>query len=211
MVAPEADASPVVNIMGERVALGPLREEGRVTADDQVQIAQFVAAAVGSACGAAARRAVFTAVRDLPYATNAAADAATLVCLGRGNCLAKADLPTRGLWLLGCDARRVRWRYQLPIQPPEVGLLPSRDDIHTAVEVDIEGHWVLVDATHDPPLARGGFAISNWDGEHPTPPTYEPHGPIWREGVDEAAIAAALATIAAQYKAARQRRRLPRG
>ena len=171
-----------------------------MAADDDVPIAQFVAVAAGRARGAAARRAVFTAVRDLPYATNAAADAAALVRLGRGNCLAKADLLTRGLRLLGGEARRVRWRYQLPLRPPEVDLLPSRDDIHTAVEVAIEGHWVLVDATHDPPLARGGFIISNWDGEHPTPPAYEPHGPIWREGADDAAITAALAAIAAQYQ-----------
>lgn len=169
-------------------------------ADDQVRIAHFVAAAVGSARGAAARRAVFVAVRGLPYATNAAADAATLVRLGRGNCLAKADLLTRGLRLLGDDVRRVRWRYQLPAWPPEVGLLPSRDDIHTAVEVAIAGHWVLVDATHDPPLARGGFVVSDWDGEHPTPPAYEPRGPIWRDGLDGAAIATALAAIAAQYQ-----------
>jgi len=171
-----------------------------VTDDDQAQIAQFVAAAVGSARDAAARRAVFVAVRDLPYATNAAADAIALIHLRRGNCLAKADLLARGLRLLGADARRVRWRYQLPGRPPEVGLLPTRDDMHTAIEVDIAGHWALVDATHDPPPARGGFVINDWDGAHPTRPAYEPHGPIWREGPDDAAIAAAIAAITARYQ-----------
>lgn len=170
-----------------------------MSANDQARVARFVAVTVGGARGVAARRALFAAVRDPPYATNAAADAAALVRLGRGNCLAKADLLTRGLRLLGDDVRRVRWRYQLPEQPPEVGLLPSRDDIHTAVEVNIAGRWVLVDATHDPPLARGGFVVNDWDGEHQTSPAYEPRGPIWREGRDDEAIAAALAAIMAPY------------
>lgn len=169
-------------------------------ADDRATLAQFVMAAVGDARGAAGRRALFAAVRDLPYATNAASDAGTLILLGRGNCLAKADLLARGLRLLGDDARRVRWRYALPEWPPEVRLLPSRDDIHTAIEVMIAGHWVLVDATHDPPLAHGGFVVNDWDGQRATLPAYEPHGPIWREGEDDAAIMVALAAIAAQYQ-----------
>lgn len=167
--------------------------------DDVPTIARFVATATGEMRGAAARRAVFAAVRDLPYATDAAADAATLVRAGRGNCAAKADLLARGLRLLGDDARMVRWRSRLPAWPPEVALLPSRDDLHTAVEVAVAGRWVLVDATHDPPLARGGLVVGDWDGWHPTPPAYEPDGPIWREGTDDAAIAAALAALAAQY------------
>lgn len=167
---------------------------------DEVQVARFVRAAARGASGPAARGALFTAVRDLPYATNAAADAAALVRLGRGNCLAKANLLAQGLRLLACDARRVRWRYHLPAQPPEVALLPSRDDIHTAVEVNVGGRWLLVDATHDPPLARGGLVVGDWDGERPTALAYEPRGPVWREGADGAAIAAALAAIAVQYQ-----------
>jgi len=176
------------------------RGEGEDMASDEAgAIARFVATATQGTSGAAARRAVFAAVRDLPYATNAAAAAVTLVCLGRGNCAAKAELLARGLRLLGADARLVRWRYRLPAWPPEVGLLPSRDDLHTAVEVAVAGRRVLVDATHDPPLARGGLVVGDWDGWHPTAPAYAPDGPIWREGADDAAIAAALAALAAQY------------
>lgn len=166
----------------------------------EAQIARFVQATTCGASGAAARRAVFVAVRDLPYATDAGADAAALVQLGRGNCLAKADLLMQCLRLLGHAAHRVRWRYHLPAQPTEVALLPSRDDIRTATEVNIGGCWVLVDATHDPPLACGGFVVSEWDGEHPTAPAYAPCGPVWREGADDAAIAAALAAIVDQYQ-----------
>ncbi len=167
--------------------------------DEAGAIARFVARATQGTVGAAARRAVFAAVRDLPYATDAAADAVTLVRVGRGNCAAKAALLARGLRLLGADARLVRWRYRLPAWPPEVGLLPSRDDLHTAVEVAVAGSWIVVDATHDPPLARGGLVVGDWDGWHQTAPAYAPDGPIWREGPDDTAIADALAALAAQY------------
>lgn len=171
----------------------------RVTAGDDL-IVQFVQRATCGVDGRAARCALFTAVRNLPYATNGASDAVELVRMGRGNCLAKADLLLQGFQLLGYGARRVRWRYQLPEQPPEVALLPSRDDIHTAVEVQLGGRWILVDATHDPPLVRGDFIVNTWDGERPTAPAYQPQGPVWREGEDAAAIAGALAVIDAQYR-----------
>jgi hypothetical protein len=162
-------------------------------------IERFVQSATQCHNGAAARVALFRAIRDLPYATDGAHDAVTLVRLGRGDCLAKADLLLRGLGLLGYQARRVRWLYHLPNQPPEVALLPSREDVHTAVEVEISECWLLVDATHDPPLMRGGLTVSEWDGIGETVPAYPPQGPLWREGRDDAMIANALATIATRF------------
>ena len=104
----------------------------------------------------ARRIALFLAVRDLPYATDCAYDADGLIAVGRGNCLAKADLLWHGFRQIGVGVRRVKWRYELPPSPPEVALLPSKVDIHTAVEIAIDGAWILVDATHDPSLANGG-------------------------------------------------------
>ena len=98
--------------------------------------------------------ALFEAIRDLPYATDGAHDDAGPARRGRGDCLA----------LLGCATRRVRWRCHLPDQPPAAALLPSREDIHSAAEVWIGGRWVLIDATHDPPLVRGGLTVADWDG-----------------------------------------------
>ena len=88
-------------------------------------------------------------------------------------------------------------------------MLPSREDVHTAVEVEISGRWLLVDATHDPPLARGGLTVSEWDGIGETMSAYPPQGPLWREGRDDAMIANALATIAARLRAC-HRSRAPR-
>ncbi|TDC08061.1 hypothetical protein E1267_11340 [Nonomuraea longispora] len=130
----------------------------------------------------AERIALFLAVRDVPYATDGAHDADTLMTLGRGDCLAKAAYLIRGFRALGYPARRVRWLYYLPDRPAEVRLLPSREDVHSAVEVLIEGRWTLVDATHDPPLAAAGLTVAEWDGITDTVLAYEPRGPLWRPG-----------------------------
>ena len=145
--------------------------------------------------GVDARQALFTAVRDMPYRTDAAHTADELLALGAGSCLAKADLMERGLRRLGYRARRVRWLYELPGQPAEVALLPSRSDIHSATEVLIDGHWRVVDATLDPALARIGLSVTSWDGVGDSDVAFVPAGPIWRAGHDDESIAAAPTEI----------------
>ncbi|MFD7924006.1 transglutaminase domain-containing protein [Streptomyces sp. NPDC059740] len=130
----------------------------------------------------AARLRLFEAVRAVPYGTDGAHDAESLMGIGRGDCLAKSAYLTAGFRRLGFPARRVRWLYLLPDQPPEVRLLPSREDVHSATEVLIGGRWVLVDATHDPALAPAGLTVAAWDGVGDTVPAYPPLGPVWRPG-----------------------------
>jgi transglutaminase-like putative cysteine protease len=132
-----------------------------------------------SRSGTLARAAVraFGAVRDLPYATNAAHDADALRVVGRGDCLAKSALLIEELERLGLCARRVRLRYLLPRKPVEVRLLPSRYDMHSAVQVRLGERWTLLDATHDP-LLSAELTVADWDGSSDTPPAYEPVGPI---------------------------------
>ena len=88
-----------------------------------------------------------------------------LMAVGRGNCIAKAEYLITAFCALKLPTRRVRWLYRLPCQPPEVALLPSPFDVHTAVEIRLGDEWVLVDATHDPGLAAAGFTVASWDGE----------------------------------------------
>lgn len=159
----------------------------------------FVRAAISGVTGRSARIALFYAVRNLAYATDAASDARTLARLRRGNCLAKADLLAQAFTQLGYRTRAVRWLYRLPDAPVEVALLPTRDDIHTAVDVFLDGQWRLVDATHDPPLETIGFVVNNWDGTHATLPGHAGRGPVWHVGEDDNAIAAASEAIAARY------------
>jgi transglutaminase-like putative cysteine protease len=86
----------------------------------------------------------FYEVRDMRYAIDQAHDADTLVAAGAGDCLAKADLLARRLGAAGLPTRLVRWRYELPAVVPEIDRLPSRLDLHRAVEVMVKGRWLLV-------------------------------------------------------------------
>lgn len=164
----------------------------RISVDRWTSVARFVQNATAGLAGAEARRALFRAVRDLPYATNAASTAEELVRWRRGSCRAKADLLTRSLCYLGYDARRIWWRYLLPDAVPEVRLLPSREDVHAAVEVRVDGTWHVVDPTLDPPLARLGLRVSDWDGAGDTDVAFVPSGPVWREGRHDADAEAAI-------------------
>ncbi|MFH8987126.1 HAD-IA family hydrolase [Streptomyces sp. NPDC017940] len=110
-----------------------------------------------------AARWAFELTRDVPCATDGAHRADDLLDKGRGNCAAKAELLCAAFGELGYPARRVRWLYQLPGTPPEVALLPTPYDVHTAVEARVDGKWLLVDATHDPALAALGLTVAEWD------------------------------------------------
>jgi len=137
----------------------------------------------------------FCKVRDMRYAFDAAHSADDLLALGAGDCLAKSELLARWLNDLGFETRFVRWRYLLPDVVSEVFRLPSRLDVHRAIEVRVEERWLLVDPTHDPALAQGGFTVADWDGRFDTPPAYTPLGPRLIEGIDDAEIDLALVEI----------------
>lgn len=138
--------------------------------------------------------AAFEAVRNMPYATDAAHDAQELLEKGRGDCLAKSDLLFHALTYLGLQARFVRWRYSLP-SLPGTGQLSVPFDLHRAIEVCLDRSWSLVDATHDPPLSSH-LPVAKWDGRGPTEPAYEPVGPIMRVGIDNALISLAASQVA---------------
>ena len=132
--------------------------------------------------------ACFYAVRDLPYALDGAHDADGLLSQGRGDCLAKSELMRLAAQGLGIAARYVCWLYLLPAVVPEVSELPSRLDVHRAVQVRVSGTWVLADATHHPSLRHTVLPVSEWDGRHDTKPGYPRVGPLI---VEEAAHDAA--------------------
>lgn len=123
------------------------------------------------------RVAAFHAVREFPYATNAGHDMASLRRLGRGNCVAKAEAMRHELSLLAFPARLVRWEYRIPDVVDDARTRGFSRDIHTACQVWIAGRWILVDATHDPPLRTLGLTVGVWDGSESTEPAYLPTGP----------------------------------
>jgi transglutaminase-like putative cysteine protease len=134
--------------------------------------------------------AAWRAVRDLPYALDGAHDAEGLLAVGRGDCLAKSELMKLAAEALGMTARYVCWLYLLPDVVPEVADLPSRLDVHRAVQVRIGARWILADATHHPGLRGTPLAVSDWDGRHDTAPAHTPIGQVIAE--DEDPVAAKL-------------------
>ncbi|UEJ84337.1 transglutaminase domain-containing protein [Brachybacterium halotolerans subsp. kimchii] len=121
---------------------------------------------------------VYRWVRDLPYDTVSARDAAGLRALGRGNCVAKAHLLSEELQRLGAMCRIVSCEYELPALVPTQHDLAFSSDVHTAVQVRVVDRWLLVDATHDPALADLGLTVGRWDGESATEPAYPAVGPV---------------------------------
>jgi hypothetical protein len=153
-----------------------------------VQAGTFVRGAVARRPQSSPVVACFYAVRDLPYALDGAHDADGLHSQGRGDCLAKSELMRLAAEELRIAARYVCWLYLLPAVVSEVAELPSRLDVHRAVQVHVGGTWVLADATHHPGLRRTPLPVSDWDGRHDTKPAYPLAGPMI---VEESAHAAA--------------------
>jgi transglutaminase-like putative cysteine protease len=130
--------------------------------------------------------ACFYAIRDLPYALDGAHDAHGLLEQGRGDCLAKSELMRLAAGQLEIPARYVFWLYELPVVVPEVADLPSRLDVHRAVQVHLAGTWVLADATHHWLLRDTPLTVSEWDGRHDTLPAYPPAGPVITDDAQDA-------------------------
>ncbi|UFU06606.1 transglutaminase domain-containing protein [Ruania halotolerans] len=146
----------------------------------------------------------FESVRDLPYDTTAAHDAAGLRARGRGNCVAKAALLAEELSRFGATCRLVSWEYELPILVAVQRDLSFTSDIHTAVQVRVDDRWIVVDATHDPALANLGLTVGRWDGRAATEPAYQPvdpvvpHGPY---GLSKSPLDSVMARIGHQVEA----------
>lgn len=146
-----------------------------------------------------ARLALFQAIRDFEYCTDGAFDAVGLIRVARGNCLAKSDLLVKSFKALGYEAQRIRYLYELPSSPVEVELLPSKDDIHSAVRLKLGSKWIFIDATHDPSL-NSQLTVSNWDGINSTQFCYQPKGPIWVEGEHDQEIQREISRIGKLYE-----------
>ena len=149
---------------------------------------------------------LFERVRDLPYDTAAAYDAGGLRATGRGNCVAKAALLAEELGALDVPCRTVSWEYELPFLVDVQQRLGFRTDIHTAVQAHVDGRWVLVDATHDPPLGALGLTVGRWDGRSATEPAYQPIGQcvvLGQDGPGSARLHEAMERIGRQVEATR--------
>lgn len=127
-----------------------------------------------------ARIAIFEHVRDIPYAIipelrDPVIGPPGLIQGNKGSCQPKHYLIAQLFGKLGIPIRLVtyafRWGDSEIKFPAYLKNLVSRLPVgyHLACKADINGRWVLVDATWDLPLKKAGFPVNEkWDGESET-------------------------------------------
>jgi len=123
---------------------------------------------------------VFEHIRDIPYSiavpmTNPKTSPEEMLRLGRGYCGPKHYLLAEMSGRLGFDVAFATFPFiwndpELLYSPAHRQLAAGLPVFHyLACLVQIDGRWVLVDATWDRPLKRAGFPVNeNWDGRADT-------------------------------------------
>lgn len=119
---------------------------------------------------------VFVHIRDIPYSlavpmTDPDTAPEQILSLGKGYCGPKHYLLAEMFRKLGYEVVYTTfpflWNDPDLLYPPELRELATGLPVahHLACRVRINNRWVLVDATWDLPLARGGFPVNEcWDG-----------------------------------------------
>jgi len=129
--------------------------------------------------GKAAIIAVFEKIRGIPYGVlpelNNPAEYTRILELNMGSCTPKHLLMCRMYRRLGLDVLYAvypyRWAEFEELYPPNLWKLAQQmaPVNHLACKVELNGRYVLVDATIDPPLASLGLPFTaSWDGESDT-------------------------------------------
>lgn len=123
-----------------------------------------------------ARISVFKHIRDIPYSlvvpmTDPDTAPEQILSLGKGYCGPKHFLLSEMYRKLGYEVAYATfpflWNDPDLHYPRELRQLSTGLPVayHLACRVRIESRWILVDATWDLPLARGGFPVNDtWDG-----------------------------------------------
>ena len=149
--------------------------------------------------GKAAMIAVFEKIRDIPYGVlpelNSPAEYTRILELNMGSCTPKHLLMCEMYRRLGLDVLYVvypyRWAEFEELYPPELWKLALQmaPVNHLACKVELNGRYLLVDATIDPPLANIGLPFTtSWDGESDTALPVLPTGEEEIYFPDEAAL-----------------------
>jgi len=119
---------------------------------------------------------VFTHIRDIPYSVsipmpNPITSAEHVLRVGKGSCGPKHYLLAEMFRLLNVNVVYATipfsWNDPDLHYPSDLRTLAARLPLayHLACRVQTGCRWILVDATWDPPLERGGFRINGpWDG-----------------------------------------------
>jgi hypothetical protein len=126
------------------------------------------------------RIAIFQQIRDIPYSLNVRKNpggtpAERILLCGRGSCGPKHYLLAEMYRHLGLEVAYATfpflWDDPGLLYPPDLRRLATGLPVayHLACRVRIDNRWVLVDATWDRGLKKGGFPINeHWDGRADT-------------------------------------------
>jgi hypothetical protein len=129
--------------------------------------------------GRAAVIAVFNKIRDIPYGVlpqlNSPTEYIRILEHNMGSCTPKHLLMCQMYRRLGLDVLYAvfpyRWAEFEELYPPDLWKLAEQMTPvnHLSCRVEINGRYVLVDATIDPPLGSIGLPFTeDWDGESET-------------------------------------------
>jgi hypothetical protein len=143
-----------------------------------------------------ARIAVFEHIRDIPYAIvpelrDPERGPVGLIERDKGSCQPKHFLLAVLLGKLNIPVKYATYPFKwgddsikYPADLKEITkVLPPA--YHLACKAHIDGKWVLVDATFDPPLEKSGFPVNkSWDGVSDTLNAVRPLEEILHESVE---------------------------
>lgn len=122
------------------------------------------------------RISVFEHIRNIPYSlsvrmTDPKTAPEQILAEGKGYCGPKHYLLAAMYRKLGLEVVYATfpflWNDPDLHYPPDLRALSAVVPVsyHLACRVRVDGRWILVDATWDPPLAKGGFPVNeSWDG-----------------------------------------------
>lgn len=145
----------------------------------------------------AARVSVFERIRDIPYAlapelVDPLLGPPGILRKGEGSCSPRHFLLGRMFEMLDMPLRYVTYTCELIDQgiamPPRLADLAASLPLEYHVNCDalIDGRWVMVDATWDPPLERADFPVNmTWDGRSDTLNAVKPIDRIVHESAAE--------------------------
>ncbi|MDO8536394.1 MAG: hypothetical protein Q7S30_05270 [Candidatus Omnitrophota bacterium] len=144
-----------------------------------------------------ARISIYQHIRDIPYAIiselrDPKSGPSGLISINNGSCVPKHFLMALMMGELGLPVKYVtylfKWNDPAIKFPPALKRIVKNMPItaHLATKVNIDGKWILVDATYDPPLRKAGFPVTEiWDGVSDTKNAVIPIEEVVHESLQE--------------------------
>jgi transglutaminase-like putative cysteine protease len=144
-----------------------------------------------------ARISIYQHIRDIPYSIvselrDPKTGPAGLIRMNKGSCVPKHFLMALMMSELGLGVKYVSylfdWNDPAIKFPPDIKKVVKNMPItaHLATKVNIDGRWVLVDATYDLALKKAGFPVNeSWDGVSDTKNAVIPIEEVVHESLQE--------------------------